>query len=228
MISFFACFNLCTGWLKNIQRSRSDFVLYRPPFLWRYVLLPCIYSRFENVLFHFTYNFSKSLKWIPAVRGGHDSGTFLCVGGISSIFVYTIDSDGVNTIHITIVRTTVSRNASISGRKCVNGAQAATTLELKKGYLASLHFHTGGYHAPSIVVFSPTVRAFIGYLMVTWLQTMKLFPIKSLWSALLQNLWVLRVNVRCYPRMLTDNHRRTSKEREYRSRDISTIVAFCT
>ena len=77
----------------------------------------------------FSYNFSNSFERIPTVRGGHDSRTFLCVAGIGAILIDTVNSDSVDTIHITIVCTAVSCYAAISSRKRVDGAQATTTLE---------------------------------------------------------------------------------------------------
>ena len=70
--------------------------------------------------------------WIPAIGSGHYSGALLSVAGQGSIMIHTGNSDGVYTIYIAIVCTTVSPYASITSRKRVDGTQATTTLDLNK------------------------------------------------------------------------------------------------
>ena len=91
------------------------------------------------VLFHSTYNsvffWTPDVfvfVWIPTVSGGHYSGALFSVGGQGSIMIHTGNSDGVYTIYIAIVCTTVSPYASITSRKRVDGTQATTTLDLNK------------------------------------------------------------------------------------------------
>ena len=85
----------------------------------------------QTVWTHSTYN---SSTHVTTVRGGHDSRTFFCVAGTGSIFIHTVDGDGVNTIHITIVCTAVSRHTAISSCKRVDGTSFITTLGLNKWY----------------------------------------------------------------------------------------------
>ena len=85
----------------------------------------------QTVWTHSTYN---SSTHVTTVRGGHDSRTFFCVAGTGSIFIDTVDGDGVNTIHITIVCTAVSRHTAISSCKRVDGTSFITTLGLNKWY----------------------------------------------------------------------------------------------
>ena len=81
---------------------------------------------------HSTYN---SSTYVTTVRGGHDSRTFFCVAGTGSIFIHTVDGDGVNTIHIAIVCTAVSCYTTISSCKWVDGTSFITPLSLNKGYI---------------------------------------------------------------------------------------------
>ena len=92
-----------------------------------------------TVLFHSTHN--NVFVWIPEVfvfvwiqtiSGGHYSGALFSVGGQGSIMIYTGNSDGVYTIYVTIVCTTVSIQASITSCKRVDGTKATTTLDLNK------------------------------------------------------------------------------------------------
>ena len=83
--------------------------------------------RLQTVLTHSTYNFF-------SVHGGHDSRTFFCEAGTGSIFIHTVDGDGVNTIHIAVVCTAVLHTA-ISSWKRVDGTSFITTLCLKEGYI---------------------------------------------------------------------------------------------
>ena len=68
-----------------------------------------------TVLFHSTYNNMFVwipgvfvFVWIPTISGGHYSGALLSIGGQGSIMIHTGNSNGVYTIYIAIVCTTVS------------------------------------------------------------------------------------------------------------------------
>ena len=77
----------------------------------------------------YTHDFSIPFKTVPTVRSGHDPRALFCVGWKGAIWVDTINSDGINTVDVAAIRTTVTSYPAIPGSKGVDGTLAFTTLE---------------------------------------------------------------------------------------------------
>lgn len=77
----------------------------------------------------YTHDFCNLSEHVPAVCSGHDPRARFCVAWFGPVWVDTVNSDGVNTVDVAAIRTTVTSYATITSSKGVDSAQAAATLE---------------------------------------------------------------------------------------------------
>ena len=83
---------------------------------------------------YFTHDFSLFIPSLRAEGWGHDRRTFFCIIRKGTIFIHAANGNGINAVNITVVCTTISYEATITGWKCVDSAQFTATLEQSRNH----------------------------------------------------------------------------------------------